>query len=75
MAIDPDTPGAQTIGVEFIYSKESDSPFFGSINITGNGNIFDAKNADSETLSYFLAGQNCQVAHCFMKLQLKNASQ
>lgn len=75
LAIDPDMPGPQTIGVEFIYSKESDNPFFGTINITGNGNIFDAKNADNETLSYFLAGQNCQVAHCFMKLQLKTPSQ
>ncbi len=76
LSVDPDTPGAQTIGVEFIYSKNSDDPFFGSLNITGAGNIFDAKDASNQTLSSFLANnRNCLSAHCFMKLQLKNATQ
>ena len=73
--IDPEITGAQAIGVEFIYSKGSDNPFFGNIDITGTGNVFDATNADGNTLSYFLSGQKCQTAHCFMKLQLKNPTQ
>ena len=76
MNIDPDTTSAQTIGVEFIYSKNSDDPFFGTVTITKTGNIFDAVDANSQSLTSFLANnRNCQTAHCFMKLQLKNATQ
>ena len=68
------------IPVEFVYSSATDeNPFFGSIDIspTGSTNIVDAVDANGTKLgansSGFLAGQNCRVAKCYMKIRLTDS--
>lgn len=68
------------IPIEFVYSSTTDeNPFFGSVDIspTGSTNIVDAIDSNGSKLgansSGFLAGQNCRVAHCYMKIRLADS--
>jgi hypothetical protein len=65
------------IPMEFVYSTATDeNPFFGSTPIETNGltNLINTINGEGKKLGAdsagFLAAQNCQIAHCSMKIRV-----